>query len=132
MENLKQDKHGYIYEDWPEGDIIEITIRYDLGGNSSYNGKVNQRGLYIHVTPVTIERDHGLKFRSYKANRDSNVSGVKYFAVALKKNSAKATTTLANHIDGKVVEWAAIFRKKGAQAAFFAIRDYFYPTTIQV
>jgi hypothetical protein len=38
-----------------EGKIIEVCVRYQLGGMNYFTGAVEQRGYFIGVTPFTHE-----------------------------------------------------------------------------
>lgn len=100
-----------------ERKAIKFSLYYEKG-----------RGIFLSVTPVTVG-DH---FESCTMLSGIDTSGFRIMAKPLERGSKKVLTMVAEHLDGQLDTWAAMFTEKGGQAAANAIRDYVAPDTAKV
>ena len=108
--NMKHDKDGeYVYASGVEGPIIEVQVRYSLGGQSFLSGGTNPRGIYIHVTPVTLERHNGYVSRCYSLFGNLIRSGTKILAMELKRKSDKHLLAVAEIVDSMAPAIASLW-----------------------
>jgi hypothetical protein len=49
-----------------ENQVLEVRLRYEMGGANYFSGTTSRRGYYLGVTPVTRSTSEGIGFRSYK------------------------------------------------------------------
>jgi len=123
MKNLlKTGDQRYVFTDAPEGDVIEIKLAYHKGGYNSFHYKNEQRGLYIYITPVHLERRNGYLVRSQTLLGNITSSGGKIFVHPMGRFSVKQLETVAREIDEFVPQWVERWRQN-PQAVFEMIRE---------
>ncbi len=113
----KTDK--YIYRTGDIGEIVEVEVYYSLGGTNMFQGTTEPRGVYVSISPMTLERSaSGNLMQSFGL-----FSGIKKCVKSLPKKSDKAVLAVAQDIDTHAPYAAELFAKdKRAAINFLAER----------
>lgn len=95
----------------PGATHIKIEVRYELGGFNYFTYKTEPRGIYISVSPVTLEdRPGGYQMETYTA-----FSGRKFCVRELKRKSEKALQEIIAKVEPKAEAIARAFEGWGAE-----------------
>lgn len=82
---------------------LSVELIYNKGGYSYFTYKEEQRGYYLHVTPVKRYTRDGIQFESFTA-----FTGVKQCVKTVSRKSAKAeqeAEAAAAQIENALVSW---------------------------
>lgn len=66
-------------------DKLRVNVGYELGGHNWFTGGINERGIYVYLTPCTCE--NGIV--GYSVNGNQHESGYKILLKELKRNNKK-------------------------------------------
>ena len=92
-------------------DVVDVDVVYALGGTNYFSGRNDPRGVYIHITPRTIERsESGYFVESQWLLAGTAKSGAKMFVLPLARYSEKRLRAVAEYLDGMVSNIATTFR----------------------
>jgi hypothetical protein len=80
------------------GDIVEVSVNYTKG---DYRTK---RGIYVHVTPKTLEQRDGYVAETCLIYGGYQKSGFKIFAGDLKRFVPSKVLEVADHIDNVAIQ----------------------------
>lgn len=98
---------------------IKIEVRYEKGGLNYFTYKEEPRGVYVSISPVTLEdRPGGYQMESYTA-----FSGTKFCVKELKRKSDKAVQEVAAKLEPKAEQIARAWEGWGASGAANFIRE---------
>lgn len=129
MKNLTPHQDGFRYRTGDNGDIVEISLGYNKGGSNSWSGKNEARGIYLYVTPRTLEkRENGITIESFMVTADRNLSGAKIFVLALGRASKTRMQSVAETFDAFAPVYAAQFQSMKANALpsiLLSVRELF-------
>lgn len=89
---------------------IEIKVTYDKGGYNPFNGRNEGRGIYLHISPITVTSHGNYEEISYIA-----FTGVKYFLKELGRKSQKQLEIIENKLEPQFEEIAKMFEKNDRQ-----------------
>ena len=129
MDNLRQRQGGgYTYmsrkatEVGVKIDAVEIDLSYSEGTGFTASSQKNKRGLYIHVTPVTLELRPG----GYVTKMQEVFSGWgrKVFILPMKRRNARVMADQARKLDLFVEDFAKLFHENPLRG-FERVRDIF-------
>jgi len=71
------------YESVPDSSKeLRIEVKYDIGGMNYFTGRPQERGYYLHVSPVNRSHSNGITVESYEG-----FSGVKKLILPVKRQS---------------------------------------------
>lgn len=82
------------------GKTFRVEVIYTKGGINYFTCKVNKRGYYLNIRPVTLEkRDNGIVIESFEL-----FGGVSYMIAEVKRQSDKSKREADNYVStvGKV------------------------------
>jgi capsule polysaccharide modification protein KpsS len=65
-------------------DIVRVSLNYNVGGMNYFTSKVEERGIYLSVTPLNVSSGDGYSTVSYTA-----FSGIKKLVRPMKRFSQK-------------------------------------------
>jgi hypothetical protein len=117
MKNFTPHRDGFRFRAATEGDIVEISLGYNKGGVNHWNGKNEARGIYLFVTPRTLEkRENGITVESFTISGDKSISGAKMFVLALGRASKTRMQSVAETLDNYAPVYAAQFESMKANA----------------
>ena len=68
-----------------ENEYIRVEVKYNIGGINYFTYKEEERGYYLHVSPIKIEQRNGYKMESF-----TGFSGIKTLIKSVKRKSAKS------------------------------------------
>ncbi len=106
MINLQLNHRGeFQYRTAARGDIVEVSLSYSKGGPNYFSGTTNRRGVYVHVTPKTINEDGTMSFMMFHGFKVL----VKEFG---KKPTAKRMAEIAEKLDVIVFDVAKLYDDK--------------------
>lgn len=80
----------YKVTNHPDFNEVRINLSYDIGGMNYFTGTNQERGLYIHATPLMINDGTGT---GYKSTIYRGFSGIKKFLHPMKRFSGKTLNT---------------------------------------
>jgi hypothetical protein len=120
MKNLESHRGAFRYRTGNAGKIVEVRIDYELGRANWLTGKMNQRGLYVYVTPKEIE--DGCERVTLCGN--IRESGAKLFVRPLARKSDKQMYLAAAKLDPIAPLVAQTFETDPV-AAFALLREKF-------
>lgn len=69
---------------------LRVKLMYDIGGMNYFSGNNERRGLYISVSPITINKSSCGKFNTISYN---GFTGSKIFVKEMKRFSKKTLET---------------------------------------
>lgn len=81
-------KYIALKENTTRANALRIEVDYTLGGYNVFTHKTENRGYYLHVSPVEHFTRDGIAFESYTA-----FSGVKLLLVEVSRKNKKAEET---------------------------------------
>ena len=88
-------------------DKLSISVDYEKGGWSCFTGDINERGIYVYVTPTRIDthefKGHISHSRHTIITGNKRLSGFKVLVMPLNRKSTKALDIYYNKV-GKVVD----------------------------
>jgi hypothetical protein len=101
VEHFQLHKSNFQYDSGDIGPIMEVEVRYEIGGSNFLSGTVSARGIYLSVTPVTIEeREYdGRTSKSRIISIGGSNSGLKALLSAEKRLNYKRVVEIARHLD---------------------------------
>lgn len=103
----------------PDATHIKIEVYYEKGGYNYFTYKTEPRGVYVSVSPVTLEdRPGGYQMESYTA-----FSGAKFCVKELKRKSDKALQEVVAKLEPKVEQIARAWEGWGASGVANLIRE---------
>lgn len=82
-----------------ECNVLEVKVRYDIGGYSWATGNTKKRGYYLSVSPL-METEHTVIYQGF--------SGVSYFLNEVKRQSKKGETEAikkAQEVKAEVIKY---------------------------
>ena len=79
-----------------DGEEMEVHLAYSEGGINYFTYKTEQRGFYVHMTPVKVERHSGYKTTSRKLMDDR---GRKVLVEEAKRRNKKRGAAIAAMLD---------------------------------
>ena len=110
MKNFQLHKDGFRFRTGTEGEIVEISLGYQKGGTNLFNYKQEARGIYLHVMPLTLEKqENGIVIEQFTISGDRSKSGAKFFLLPLARKSAKQIETVAAKVDALAADFAHHF-----------------------
>jgi hypothetical protein len=126
MKNFKTQNGGYRYHDRDLGELIEVAVRYDLGGPSMFSGREQKRGVYVHITPKNVEETEvpGLRYEKIKLFGSLQSSGAKLLVKPLARRNDRAVLLVVEILDPIVANICETFRTD-PQAAFEMVKAQF-------
>lgn len=88
-------------------DKLSVEVDYEKGGWNCFTGDINERGIYVHVTPTRIE-EHEFNGKTYYSRvttitGDMSVSGFKVFIKPLNRRSDKQLDIIYNKV-GEIID----------------------------
>lgn len=101
MKNLALYNDDYRYRDQPTGNVVEVKVYYSKGGMNYFTGTVERRGVYVSVTPLTVDG----AVVGYTA-----FSGYKLFVLELGRYSPRKVEQIATQLDDHAPRIAEAFR----------------------
>ena len=125
MNHLKPYRDGYQYYSGEEGPVVEISVSYTLGGTNWFHGENYSRGIYVHISPVTLEKRDG-----YTCKTVTLGSGKKMLLLGLNRKSDKKIRSVALAVDQIVRELAERYQagdEAGNYARLTKLREEFAP-----
>ncbi len=121
MTNLKAKGDKYRYRTAEEGKAVEVEVSYSKGGTNYFSGGTSPRGIYVRITPVTLE--HGcVSFKLF--------SGTGMCLVHLLRKSDKQLLAVAERLDAVVPDAATMFEHNNKESALALLRDAFNPSAV--
>jgi len=80
-----------------QGDNLAIEVKYNKGGVNYFTYKTEERGLYLHLSPVNIKSSGGgMQVRTSRLMGGLQTSGAKQFLKPLGRKSKKQETFVEN------------------------------------
>ncbi len=103
----------------PDATHLKIEVRYEKGGYNYFTYKEEPRGVYVSVSPVTLEdRPGGYQMESYTA-----FSGTKFCVKELKRKSDKALQEVVAKLEPKAEQIARAWEGWGPSGAADFIKE---------
>lgn len=84
----------YIKVEGIGANVLEVELKYNLGGYNYFTGKEEERGYYLHIVPMERISINGLITETYTA-----FTGVKVLVKSVKRKSKKAEQEAINIIN---------------------------------
>jgi len=110
MTNLTLNNEDYEYDTAEIGFSLQVKVGYEVGGSNFLTGGVSRRGIYIYLTPTTIE-EGSYEGRTYKTRVISiggEHSGLKGMLLPLKRKNARKLEEIAAQLDPMIPEIAQL------------------------
>lgn len=95
---------------------LKIIVDYDKGGMNYFNGKQENRGYRIIVSPVTVTDYGGHKIESSVMMGKKWETGLKYFIEVANRYSRKRMEELAEEVEKKLPKIARLYEDESDQA----------------
>lgn len=100
---------------FPDATHLKIEVRYEKGGYNYFTYKEDPRGVYVSISPVTLEgRPGGYQMELYT---------VKFCAKELKRKSDKAVQEVAAKLEPKAEQIARAWEDRGPSGVANFIRE---------
>jgi hypothetical protein len=89
----------------PDGRVIEVEVKYDLGGMNYFTGTSEARGYYVSCTPVKHTSHNGVTWKSMGA-----FTGTKAMLEPAKRFDAKKLGVIAAQVQS-FKDWHILYKK---------------------
>jgi len=124
MTNLKLRNEDYQYDTAEVGFSLEVRVGYSKGGSNFLSGSTSRRGIYIYLTPATIEERvyEGKTYRSRIISIGGERSGLKGILLPLARKNAHKLEEIAATLDPMIPEIAKL-ALDSKRAAIIQARD---------
>lgn len=107
LTNLKMKPDGdYRYRSGDSGQIVEINVRYSLGGTNFLSGNQQRRGVTVSVSPCEVG-EYGF---TYQLMGSARKSGLRFFVEQLARKNQKRTDAAAAALDTILPKVAELWR----------------------